>query len=461
MILFADHLHHNGEKAPGFRNLPYGSLIESTLPILKDGRWLYYKAPALHWRYSRQLSDKIDRKLDIKEPGNFQIVLVSPPRRGHDYAVNLFHEELTNYPLGNNPVAEYKMTTYGKDVETDVRILGERVPETVYIVSSPIKPEDYELINRIASKYRKFPEVKKIVLIAPFMGGLREDKNAKINEQTREIEYTGQSMTAASNIELLSKNIDKIISFEPHSSAAQTWAAENGISLAPISLWKLMVNSFKKHLDNLGNIFDPKDYVFIRPDIGRNMGAIRIQEFLKIKKRINFNKDRDSYGSTFFHDLSQEQVDNIRGKNLLIYDDEGATFGTMAGVITKIFEANAGVKSINIMLGHARFADWYTDKKGKRHTGWKENIEKIISLAKSQNPPIKIKFFVSDSREALEDIYSYAKNYNELFSFVGVAPLIRQVIEAEINGINSWKNIGELMELLIQARTKQEEDEID
>ena len=128
----------------------------------------------------------------------------------------------------------------------------------------------------------------------------------------------------------------------------------------------------------------------------------------------------------------------------------------MAGVINKIVEAKAGV---NIMLGHARFADGFTDKNGEKHLGWKENIDKIIEAANSQDPPIKIKFFVSDSREALGDIYSYAKEHVGLIDFVSVVPLIRQMIENEINPKNLWRKNSEFKELIIQARTKQEEEE--
>lgn len=456
---FHPEAHHNGEKAYGFRYLPYNAVVENTMATRQNGRWLYHRAPTLHWKYSRELSDKIDRKIEIQEPGNFQIVVVSPPGNGHDYSVDLFYKELANNPLGENPVAEYKMSPYGKDVEVDVKILSEKVPETVFIVSSPIKEEDFVLINRIASKYKKFPGVKKVVLVSPFMGGLREDKNAKIDEKTGEIIYTGQSITAASNIELLAQNIDKIICFEPHSSATQTWAAENKMSFAPISLWKLMVNKYEKYLNELGEKFNPNDYAFIRPDKGRNIGALRIQEFLNIKNKINFEKDRDANGNTTFKDLTSDQINNIKNKNLLLYDDEGATFGTMTGVINKIIEAKAGVKSITIMLGHARFADGFYDKNGKAHSGWKENINKIIKMANSQNPPIKIKFFVSDSREALGDVYSYSKEHINLIDFVSVVPLIRRVIENEINPKNFWGKNSEFRDVLIQAMTKQEEDE--
>lgn len=457
----AEPLYHNGEKAPGFRNLPRSAFVENTLPILEGGRALFYKAPALHWKYSRELSDKIDRRLDIKEPGNFQIVVVSPPHRGHDYSVDLFHKELVDNPLGENPVAEYTSFPFGKDVEANVKILEEKVPETIFIVASPIEAQDFVLINTIASKYKKFPGVKKVVLISPFMGGQREDKNAKRNEKTGTIEYTGQSMTAASNMELLAQNIDKIINFEPHSSASQTWAAENGMSFAPVSLWKLMVNNFQKYLDESKEVFDPDEYAFIRPDKGRNTGALRIQDFLKIKNKVNFRKNRDMNGNTSFEDLTSEEIDNIRGKNLLLYDDEGATFGTMQGVIKKIVDSNTNVKSINIMLGHARFTDGFIDKDGVEHLGWKENIDKIIELVKDQKPEIKIKFFLSDSREALGDIYSYAKQHEGLFDFVSVVPLIRRVIEAEINPKNFWKETGELKNLLIQAKTKLEENDDD
>jgi phosphoribosylpyrophosphate synthetase len=456
---------HNGERAKGFRKLPKSAFVEGTLPILRDGKFLFYRAPSLNWKYSRELSDRKDEKLKIKEPGNFQVVMVAPPKRANDFSVDLYMN-LLDQPMGRYPVAEYKESPFGKDKETRLDIIGEGTPETVFIVASAIEDADYKLINDVASRYKKMPGVKKVVLVSPFMANEREDKNAKLNEQTGEVEYTGQTIKVAGVMEMLSKNIDKIINFEPHSSASQTWAAENGMPLAPISLWKLMADEFKGELEVRDEDFNPNEYAFIRPDKGRNIAALRIKDYLGIYNKINFEKDRDSNGDAKFKDLTPEQIDQIRDKNLLLYDDEGATFGTMKGVIEKIVQAKAGVKSINVLLGHARFADGFYDKVGKYHKGWRENIDLIINMAEEAG--IKIKFLVSDSRQALGDansidpnknIYAYAKAHEGLFRFVSVVPLIREVIEAEVNGVNFWKNKNGLKELLIQALPGDEDEE--
>ncbi len=448
----------NGERAPGFKKLPKSAFVESTLPVVENGRALYCRAPALTWKYSRELSNRKEEKLKLREPGNFQVVMVAPPHRGHDFSVDLYNN-LLEQPLGSHPVAEYKETPFGHDVEARIDVLNEVVPETVFIVASPIESNDYMLINEVASRYRKNPKVKKIVLVAPFMANQREDKNAKIDSATGEINFTGQTIMIAGVMEMLSKNFDKIINFEPHSSASQAWAAENGMPFAPVSLWRYMADEFVDRLGNESGKFDPKEFAFIRPDKGRNIAALRIQEYLGIENKVNFEKDRDSNGNTTFKDLTQEQIKQVKNKNLLLYDDEGATFGTMQGVISKLIEADAGIKSVNILLGHARFADGFYDVKGKYHRGWRENIDLIVDQAEKAG--IKIKFLISNSRQALGDIYSYAKNNSGLIDFVDVAPLIREVIETEVNRINFWKNENGFKELLLQALPSDEDDEID
>ena len=447
----------NGEKALGFRHLPKNAVVKETLPILHDGRWLYYRAPALHWKYSCQLQDRINKNLDIVDPTNYQIVIVSNPQNAHDYSAELY-VNLTESEIGKNKVTEYTSTPYPGDIEDRVKILNDKVPETVFIVASLITVEDYVMVNRLASKYRKYPEVKKIVLISPFMGGQREDKNAKLIEGTDKVIFTEQAMTAASNIEILAQNFDEIRNFETHSSASPTWAAEYKIPFAPISLWKLMVNKFKDNISELGEIFNPKEYTFICPDKGRNMGAKKIQEFLEIENRVNFEKNRDDKGNLTFKDLNPSQIESIRDKNLLLYDDEVASFKTLKGVVNKLVKAEASVKSITIMLGHVKLTKDYIDNHGVIRSVWKENVDEIISIAKSKN--IKIKFYISDSREPLSDIHSYAKEHEGMFEFVGVTPLITQVIEAEINQQNLWrKGESPLIDLIIQARTPEEEQE--
>ncbi|KKP67599.1 MAG: hypothetical protein UR68_C0008G0002 [Candidatus Roizmanbacteria bacterium GW2011_GWA2_35_19] len=457
MVLSVIEKQSNGDIAQGFKRLSKNAFIEDTLPKIKGGRALFYRAPAIKWGYSKKLERKIESRFENINQGDFQIVIIAPPSKANNFSAQLY-EDLSNNHLGKHKVAEYSSSTFGRDTEIQVTVNNEEVPETVFIVASPQDENDYALINDVASKYRKFPKVKKIVLIAPFMANQREDKNAKYNKEKDRIEYTGQTITIASRLASLSRDIDKIINFEPHSSASQAWAAEYGMSFAPISLWKLMAEEFQSKLRSESKYYNPDDYVFIRPDKGRNISAIRMQRHLGIKTRVNFEKDRDGNGNTVFKKLTAKQTRDIRGKNLLIYDDEGATFGTMSGVIGKIAEAKADVKSITVMLGHARFAEDFINKEGRYIPGWKQNIKKIIDAAKSANPPIKLKFIISDTRQALGDIYAFARKNEGLFSFVSVAPLIRQLIESEISQKNPWTD-SDLKELLIQPITKEEEND--
>jgi len=441
----------NHSHPPGFSHLVEQNFIPETFPVLNEsGQALFARVPMLKWAYSRKLSDKIDKNISIEDPENYQVVMVSPPKRGYDYSVDLWCN-LKENPLGKHEVVEYKENQYGNDVESRLTIANgngasenTQVPETVYVVASLLDEKDYSRIIDIASSYRKNPGVKKIVLVSPFMGFLREDKNAKKNDRG-ELEYTGQIIKAASKIESLSGFFDKIITFEPHSSAAQTWAAENKMSLAPVSLWKTMINSLISYLRETNKSVNPDDYVFIRPDKGRNLAALRIQDYLKIKNKINFRKTRDGEGKISFEKLNEEEKLLINNKHLLLYDDEAATFGTMKGVVSNLISKDHKPSSITIMLGHARFAK-----------GWKKNLDSIVKLASENN--VSLKLFVSDSRQALdEEVYRYGKR-EKLIEYVKVYPLIREMIEKEADKINFWKD--ESMEnLLIQPKTPEDEKE--
>ena len=115
-----------------------------------------------------------------------------------------------------------------------------------------------------------------------------------------------------------------------------------------------MIDSLSKKIK-----IDLKNYVVIRPDKGRNLSAIRIQEHLKIPS-VSFEKVRVSGQAVTLYELSEEEKKLVINKNCIIYDDEASTMGT----IYSLAEALKGyqAKSLAVCLVHCVFAPGWETK---------------------------------------------------------------------------------------------------
>jgi len=422
-----------GNHPPGFDNLPWGAFLEGSTPIVDEetNMVLFPWVPELERQFSAELWRHQKERVKIKDRTNYQIVIPDLDKDSDGYKSslkNLLHQEERRHPIATTSVM-----TYSNDTEARVTIENAQPVKTVYIVASPVREKDFAMINNIAGHYKITLGAKRIVLIAPFLGFAREDKNAKLNPDGS-IKLTNQVITIASRMREISQSVDNIIVLEPHSGATQTWAAEYGIPLLPISMWKLMTDKVITDLKGEEG-FNKENLLLIRPDKGRNLAALRIEEFLDIEG-VSLNKDRDpKTGKTTFKALNKGQRKTLKGKDSLIYDDEGASLGTMKGVVASLISSQ--VKSINIMLGHPRFTGEYRDEKGW-HDGWKENLEAIIKQAEEAR--VKIKFYISNSRKPIGNIFKYANDHQDMFQIVDVSLLIKRLIEADTADINFWQD---------------------
>jgi phosphoribosylpyrophosphate synthetase len=215
--------------------------------------------------------------------------------------------------------------------------------------------------------------------------------------------------------------ISKIITFETHSSATQAFAALAGIPLAPISYEEELIGQINHQLRNKN--FDPTNWKVVRPDIGRNLVATRIEDHFGIEG-VHINQVRDS--DTLVKEaiaLSEELKQKLKGTNVILYDDEAGTFGTIKNVANKLISAE--VKSINIFLGHARLQQ-----------RWTANIKWIIEKCRKKN--ISLKVYVTDSRMPVGGLRDFMNQYPGTIKIVSVAKKTRNVIEANVKGVDFW-----------------------
>src|SRR3972149_3199223 len=124
-------------------------------------------------------------------------------------------------------------------------------------------------------------ERKDVILVAPFMADQREDKNVKKTKPGEQFVYNGRIIKIMHWMKSLSPSISKIITFETHSSATQAFAALAGIPLVPISYEEELIGEISPLLRKKD--FNPNKWKVVRPDVGRNLVATRIEDHFKIE----------------------------------------------------------------------------------------------------------------------------------------------------------------------------------
>jgi len=420
---------------------PRSAFIKSTLPQLdKTGHGVSVRAEAVRRMSSQVHWDYKNESLKIQDKEDYQIVVIPSshrtPKKHNSSPVDVTNEVadiLRKETIGKYPVAIYKESDFADDLEKRKMLDRQKVPETTYIIASPITERDYLLIQTTASRLKK-RGVKKIVIIAPFLGFAREDKDGILDKDGRVID-TGQMLTLRAALQGLRGLVDFIYTFEPHSSATQAWAAESGIQLAPISLWKFMIGQIiEKEKINRKNL------ISMGPDIGRNIATKKIADYFNVPV-IGLNKHRDPKTRRIWFDkLSKEQRKILLGKDrkgskdLILYDDEGASLGTSKDVIEELI-TKYKPKSIRLILAHQRFTDSFVDYKGVYHDGWKKNLNRILELAQQHN--VELKIYLSNSREPIGDMEEFGERINQ--HLINIVPYIFQQIANDVQGINPIK----------------------
>lgn len=374
----------------------------------KAGRKLFLRAPELTYKFSSKLWENKNKEINRKiKRTNTQAIILTPHYNDvtHDVYKSLKHHRLGKYATATTIEQEFP------NGELKILLDGEATKaQSVYIVASILNERDFSRVRKVADHYKNTLNAKFVTLICSYLGSTREDKNI-----TSKGEYEPSVTSVRAEIGGFAPFIDRMIVLEPHSFATQTCAALFGIPLVPISPWKLMIDELAKR-----NKIKPKNTVIIRPDKGRNLAANRIGEFLKLPS-VSFDKVRVSGQAVTLYELSEEEKSLVKGKNCLIYDDEASTMGTIYALAEAL--KGYGAKSLAICLVHCAFT-----------SGWETRIK---------HPLFSI-VLGTDSRQPIGNI-----NITDNIETISLEPLIRKLIEADINGVNFWTD-PQFKEMILQ-----------
>lgn len=327
-------------------------------------------------------------------------------------------------PMGRHPGATVFEEDF-PDGDKNLRVIDESTnAQHVYIVASLYREADFARVRRVADHYLNTLNAEWVTLITPYMGSTRQDKNVD-----RKGHYTSNTLNIRSDLGSLSGVVHRIIVCEPHSSATQTYAAQLGIPLAPLSPWKpVMEELIKDGVLVPGKrskvAITPDNAVVIGPDRGRNLAATRIAEHFALPY-VSLDKVRDTQHDVFYHDMSKADQEIVQGKIAISYDDEGSTFGTASRLASALQR-----------YGMAAFAMGVVH--GKLTHRWRDNIAQ----------PLLTEVLITDSREPISKI---GPDNSAKVRVMTLTPFLYQVVEADIEGLNFW-NHPELSSLVIQTR---------
>lgn len=411
---------------------PLDAFVKHTLPFQRtvgEKEIVFAKALALKREYSQTFWKRKTEKLGLteEERRDFQVVFIPPSREKNgdrDFTKQLY-AELEKKNLGKYPPAKLvKGERYRNDpFEAPYKIENFHRAKSVYIVTSPLSKGDFTDIAMVAQEYRRLG-AKEVILVSPFMSDQRDDKNVGKTKPGEPYVYNGRIIKMFAHMSTLQGSVDKIINFEPHSSAAQAIAALYGIPLAPISYEEELIGQIGHRLRKTRKgIFDPEMWKVVRPDEGRNLVATRVEERFGIEG-IHLEQVRNS-------DTLKKGVSNgaenlkakLNGRNVILYDDEAGTFGTIKNVVYELVPA--GVREINIFLGHARLQD-----------GWTDNLNRIIKKCRKNN--VSLKVYVTNSRVPIGGLKDYMEREENrgVIKMVSVANKVREAIMASVDNVD-------------------------
>ncbi len=383
-----------------------------------EGIRIYNRAQEVTRSYSSFRWKKANREIKKREidKRNCQTFVVAPINRTEDVTYDFYFDQL-QIQIGNNIVG----TNYGHrwkgDGEPDSRLLDGKVGvNLVYIVGSPQNEADYFLLANAAHELEDVYGIKTVTFLLTSVGLGRQDKNTATD--TNDYDYKMRNIATA--MKMLSgdrHHIHRIIAIEPHSAVTHTEAAKNNIALAPISPWKYLLEEINKM-----SPLDRQATVVVRPDEGRNLAAQRIDKYLEVPW-VPFVKHKvERTDEVSFELLRSEDGEKLKGKEVFLYDDEGASLKTVYNLAKNLKKYE--IKKLKICLVHAKLTE-----------GWECKIMKII-----EELEIPIEIFISDSREPVGNVEEFNKTYPGTIRKISLIPFIREIIKADINNVDFWQD---------------------
>lgn len=219
------------------------------------------------------------------------------------------------------------------DGDIYLRFHGDVKKEKLIIVESFQPNSNEALLNIIfATKAAKEQKAKKVILVAPYLAFMRQDK--EFNK--------GEAINAHIMAELLNNSVDKLITVDPHLHRIPKMKDVFKIQAINLTSNSVIAQFIKKKYKNVA---------IIGPDWESYQWADEISREIGVEDTV-LHKDRHSTRNV---DVKVEKEISLKSKNVVIVDDIISTGNTM---IKACREAKKrGAKTVNAIGVHGLFVE--------------------------------------------------------------------------------------------------------
>lgn len=219
------------------------------------------------------------------------------------------------WPLGAVDVTRFS------DRETHVVIADDLAEQDVYIVQPTSEPANDHLVEllMIAHAARSM-HPQRITAVMPFFGYRRQEKTMQRGEALA-FELVAQLLRAA--------GVDRVAVMDLHKQRSAKFFDAAGLAVTELRAFELICQHFQQlHIPNA---------VVLAPDKGSIPESERYATALGVPL-LHAYKHRAKRDQVVFDELQGE----VRGKQILIIDDEINTAGTLVGVVDLLKQQQAG-----------------------------------------------------------------------------------------------------------------------
>ncbi|KKQ42739.1 MAG: hypothetical protein US60_C0013G0016 [Microgenomates group bacterium GW2011_GWC1_37_8] len=374
------------------------------------GHLVITHSPDIPFEYSAALWAMINLEMnEALNRKNFQIVMLNI--NPNDLSQELY-KQYQKSPSGLYAPA-YIWDQKHDDGEVEYYTENEAADaEHIYLVGPLEYPIDYIRALTSADHFKERLNAKVVTLVATSLGSNRSDKNVDSKGN-----YVPKGITIETMMELLAGKMDRIIALEPHSSLAQYYSETYRTPFLPLSPWESLITQMclKEGFASMtrkGKLFiNPEEVIVVGPDAGRNWAAKKIAEYYSLAY-VSGEKKRVNDGEVIIV-FKPEDIELIKKRDKAFgYDDEIATGGT--GKILGRALRSCGINNFYLAGVHAKLVG-----------NWQENI----------GDPSLTRLYLTNSRKPIGKIQG---EISEKIHLVSIAPLIADLIESDVKGIDFW-----------------------
>ena len=409
--------------------------VPTRSPIHSEAGTVIPRALEVTYEHSMKMWEKMNALMAEKLDRTHSQIVIVP--HAHDFSTPLARSLDTNQIGPYTPGFSTRSIWPDNEMHVTLEGVQAHVGHT-YVVASPTETNSLFDLMLTLDALKHTYNTGCITLICPFLTGGRGDKNVdKLGGP-----QLGEALNIRTVMGMFREYVDRMVVFEPHSSATQACAAENNIPLAPFSLGTVMLdhimqNGVAKVRGGIQRVKpNPDEFVLIRPDEGRNRSLKLIERTSKLPS-VGFDKTRLSGSETLMNGLTADEIKLVKGRVGFGYDDEYSTGGTLEKILDQLREY--GMVAFAFMVAHWKGPDNVMGKED-----WRTRIQH----------PLLTTMAVSNSRAPVGSLYKPGTDtLSELaagIEIVSLVDFIRQVITADMQGVNFWDD-PEWSKLLLQG----------